>query len=232
MLYLNNTAASSVGVVVEHRPARPVPRRKTLSFDVPGRTGRLVRELDAWENVTLVYDLAVIPLPGYTLGATCDLAVAWLTQPGPVRLYDDKDPAVYYLVSAPGGETLSPVVHSARRITIGFDADPRRYLLAGETAVPLVSSTAVSVSNPTPYAASPLIRVTGGASGTLTIGSRTLRFDSGEDLVIDCALQRSTSGVSVSADDNLWPVLAPGANTVQLTGTGLSAELEPRWYQL
>lgn len=232
MLYLNNIAASTVGVAVEHRPARPVPRRKTLSFDVPGRTGRLVRTLDAWENVTLSYELAVVPLPGLSLAKTCDRAVAWMTQPGTVRLYDDTDPDVFYLVHAPGGKELSPILHRGRRVKFDFDADPRRYLLTGEAAVSLTTNVSESVSNPTPYAAAPLIRVTGGAAGTLTIGSRTLRFDSGQDLVIDCALQRSISGGSVSADNNLWPALAPGANTVLLTGTNLSAALEPRWYQL
>ena len=58
MLFLNGIPASDVGVIVEHRPPRPIPRRRTLSWEVPGRSGRLVRQLDERDNVSLSYDLA------------------------------------------------------------------------------------------------------------------------------------------------------------------------------
>lgn len=233
MLYLNDVAAASVGVVIEHRSPRPIPRRKTLSWDVPGRSGKLVRELEAWENVSLDYELAVVPLPNTSLPDTVDRAVAWLSQGGEMRLYDDTDPSVFYLVRAYGGGSLAPILRRARRAKISFDADPRRFLLSGERAVTLSTSGSVTLQNPAPYKARPLIHITGSSasalSGALTVGATVLSFADGRDLLIDCDKKSSSAALSVSGD---FPALSAGETAISLTGAGLSAEILPRWFTL
>lgn len=232
MLYLNDTAAASVGIFVEHRPTRPVPRRKMLSWDIPGRSGKLYRELDGFENIQLEYELAVVPLPGIGLGDTVDLAVSWLNQGGEMQLRDDCDPSVFYLVRYHGGSSLAPILHSARRAKISFDADPRRWLLSGEEPVTISAGQSVTLSNPTAYAAPPLIRIFGTSGsalpGTLTVGAASVSFPDGRVLSIDC--DRHSAYAPVSLTSNVWPSLAPGETTVSLTGSGLSADIYPRWF--
>lgn len=233
MLYLNDISAASVGVVVEHRPARPIPRRQVLSWTVPGRSGKVYRELDAWENISLDYELAVVPLPGVSLSETVDMAVEWLTQGGEMRLYDDTDPSAYYLVRYYGGDSLAPVLHRARRATVSFDADPRRFLLSGEVPVAFSPYAAVSITNPTQLAAAPLIRVLSVSAdyalpGTITIGSAVLSFADGRGLLIDC--DRHSANKAVTAAGNVWPKLAVGDTPVSMTGSNLSAEMIPRWF--
>ena len=235
MIYLNNVSGASVGVIVEHRPARPIPRRQTLSWTVPGRSTPVVRELDAWEPIELSYEIAVAQVSPVPLSSTVDMAVAWLTQGGELQLYDDTDPNVFYRVRSRGGGSLAPILHRARRATVKFDADPRRYLLTGETPVTVEVGDSATLDNPTANTATPRILVHAASSdaaqpGSITVGGAVLSFADGRDLVIDC--ERRYASKTVTATDGVWPILPPGQTTVSLTGEGLSAEIFPRWFVL
>ena len=227
MLYLNNIPASDVGVIVEHRPRRPVPRRKSYAWDVPGR-GRILRQLDAWENVTLQYDLAVVPLPGTSLAATVDLAVAWLNQGGYMRLWDDTDPDVFYLAAFPGGTDFEDVLHRARRARVSFDARPERFLLSGEAAT--VFSANGAIENPTAYSAKPLITLRGSGSGAIQIAGLSFTASNVNGLVIDCEAQ-TTTGPSATIQGS-WPKLDPGSNPITFSGGVTSLEIVPRWFEI
>ena len=224
MLYLNNIPASDVGVIVERRPRRPVPRRETLSWTVPGR-GKILRELDRWENVSLQYELAVLPLPGMSLAATADLAVAWLSQGGWMRLYDDTDPDVFYLAAFPGGTDLEPVLRRARRARVSFDARPERFLLSGDELA--VFSGPGALVNPTAFTARPLITLRGSGSGTLTVAGSSLTVGQCNGRVIDADAQQVSGSGSVSGS---FPALPPGSCNVSFSGGVTSAEILPRWF--
>lgn len=227
MLYLNDIPASDVGVIVEHRPRRPVPRRKSYAWDVPGR-GRILRQLDAWENVTLQYDLAVLPLPGTSLEATVDLAVSWLSQGGYMRLWDDTDPLVYYLAAFPGGADFESVLHRARRARLSFDARPERFLLSGSE--PFVLSGSGAVVNPTAYSAKPLITLRGSGSGAIQVAGLSFSASNVSGLVIDSEAQQTT-GPSATVQGS-WPQLIPGSNTITFSGGVTSLEIVPRWFEI
>lgn len=226
MLYLNNIPASDVGVIVEHRPRRPLPRRQCLSWDVPGR-GRILRQLDAWDNVTLQYELAIVPLPGTSLAATADLAAAWLNQGGYMRLYDDTDPDVFYLAACPGGQDLEPVLHRAREIKVSFDAKPQRFLLSGERET--VFSAAGALENPTPYRAKPLITLSGSGEGVLTIAGNNTTLSNCAGAVLDCEACAFSGSGTLSG---LFPELAPGSNAVSFSGGITAVKIVPRWYMI
>lgn len=226
MLYLNNIPASDVGVIVEHRPRRPVPRRKSYAWDVPGR-GRILRQLDAWENVTLQYDLAVVPLPGTSLAATVDLAVGWLNQGGYMRLWDDTDPLVYYLAAFPGGADFESVLHRARRARVSFDARPERFLLSGDEL--FVFSGAGALVNPTSYTARPLITLRGSGSGRLTVAGNSMTVSQCNGRVIDSDARQVSGTLSVAGS---FPELPPGNCLVGCAGGITSVEILPRWYEI
>ena len=226
MLFLNGIPASDVGVIVEHRPPRPIPRRRTLSWEVPGRSGRLVRQLDERDNVSLSYDLAVVPVQGRSLSDTVDAAVAWLQQDGWMELYDDADPDVFYLAQYLGGQDLAAVLHRARRARVPFDCLPERRLRSG--TVPVLYTAAATIYNPTPNIARPRITLAGSGSGTVTVGERTLSVSNCNGLSIDCDTRLVTGPTGTVTGD--FPQLPPGANALSFTGGVTSVTLEARWY--
>jgi len=227
LLYLNNIPGSNVGVVVEHRPRRPIPRRLSLSWDVPGR-GKVSLLLDEWENVTLSYELAVLPPPHTPLGAAVDAAVAWLQQGDDMRLYDDTDPGVFYLVAYTGGQDLEDVLHRAKRVTVKFDARPQRFLLSGENV--LTFTAPGSIVNPTIYPAKPFLTLHGSGAGTVTLGSATLSAENVDGLTLDCETHRT--GGNSGAVSGAWPTLSAGATALSFSGGVTAVEIMPRWYAI
>ena len=227
MIMLDHVSAEEVGIQIEHRHPRPIPKRKVIEWTVPGRSGKLYRWLDAWDNVRLKYDIAVSWRRG-ELSAMIDKAVNWLTRDGLRRLEDDADPGVFYLVTYVGGTELKPVLHIGKRATIEFDAMPQRWLKEGERSISFAA--AGSLRNPTGNPSKPLITLRGSGAGTVTLGGKTLSVSECSGLTLDCeTCQRSDSSVTVTGD---WPTLAEGDTAVSFTGGIQSVEIIPRWYAI
>ncbi len=230
MIYLNGISCRKVGVVIEHRAARPIPKRRSLHWTVPGRSGELIHYLDSWETVPLSYDIAVLPRSG-SLAQTVDAAVAWLCQGGVMRLEDDTDPDVFQLVTYSGGESLSDVLHRARRASVTFEARPERFYKAGESAVDVTDG--LTLINPSIYPAKPKLALTGAGGGSVAIGGKVLTVSSCEGLILDCE-RHSVSGFSGTPPEITgdWPVLPAGETAVTISGGITAAEIIPRWWTL
>lgn len=246
-LILDGVSGETLGLVVEHRAPRPVPRRKTLSWDVPGRTGRVVRELDAWETITLSYEIAIRPALGRTLSRSVDAVVAWLTAAGERRLVDTDDAAdltylsytmtPYTLARLSNADALRDQLHRSRKATLRFDADPRRwYEIASWEWHEYYSGS--GVYNPTFFRAKPILRITGAGAGTVTLGASTFAFTDCSGAIVDCEAQTSTKAFTVTGG---WPSLnaiAPNSNIavaatpLSYTGGVTKVEVKPRWYSL
>lgn len=230
MIYLNGISCRAVGILVEHRAERPIPTRRSLRWTVPGRSGELIRFLDSWDNVTLSYDLAILPRAGLLMPMV-DAAVAWLCQGGVMRLEDDTDPDVFQLVTYSGGDRLADVLHHARRATVTFEARPERFYKAGESAI--VSAGGLSLINPSIYPAKPIIALTGAGSGSVVVDGKALTVSQCSGMILDCE-NHSVSGFSgtppeISGD---WPVLRAGETAITLTGGITSVAIIPRWWTL
>ena len=227
MIWLDHVPSDEVGILIEHRRTRPIPKRKYIEWTVPGRSGKVYRWLDVWENVPLKYDIAVSRRHG-ELSGMIDTAVNWLTRGGIRRLEDSEDPNVFYLVAFPGGEELKPVLSLGKRATITFDAAPQRWLKAGEQSI--LFSDAGTLHNPTGYVAKPLLTLTGSGAGTLTLGEKTLSVSECDGLTLDCeTCQRSLSSATVTGE---WPTLPDGATAVSFTGGIQSVAIVPRWFAI
>ena len=79
----------TLNLYVEKFPDRPVPRRKTTTYSVPGRSGDLIVDEDAWENVIQPYEV-------YVKGDTVDMQTrvsaiaAWLVGSAGYKVLTDK----------------------------------------------------------------------------------------------------------------------------------------------
>lgn len=236
MIQFHGVNSRTLGVIVEQYPVRPIPQRKHEVFSVPGRSGDVIVEEAAWENVNQSYDI-YLSAERRGLPLVSAQVVRWLMQSGYKRLEDDYNPDIYRLAVFLGPQDLQNILNEFGRATITFTCKPQRFLKSGETAVTPESGTALT--NPTGYPAKPLITVSGNGSGTLTIGSATLTIsDITDGMVLDCEEHEAyaESGGVVSnlntAVSGEYPILGDGDSAVSWTGgvTGLS--IIPRWYEL
>lgn len=167
MIIFNGTASREVGVIVEKYPARPIPKRKFEKFDVPGRSGAIYAPEDAWENVSQKYEIYVsAEIMGLPIVAAA--AARWLSVPGYCRLEDEYDREVFRRAAFVGPVDLENTLNQFGRATIEFDCDPRRFLKAGEAAMPIARGDVLR--NPTGFTAAPIVSVTGTGVCALRFG--------------------------------------------------------------
>lgn len=236
MIQYNGVNSRTLGVIVEQYPVRPIPKRKHEIFSVPGRSGDVIVEEDAWENVNQSYDV-YLSAERAGLPLVSAQVVRWLNAGGYQRLEDDYNPDIFRLAAFLGPNDLQNILNAFGRATITFNCMPQRFLKSGETAVTPASGE--TLTNPTGYPAQPLITVSGSGSGTITVGSKTLTISTITDgMVLDCR-EREAYAISGGVVSNLntvvsgeYPILGAGDSAVSWTGgvTGLS--IIPRWYEL
>lgn len=123
----NGVNCESLGMYVEKYPSRQFPQRKATVYDVPGRSGALVVDEDAYTNVVQPYEVFV---KGGTAGlqARLDLIAAWLiTHDGYADLTDTYDTTVTRKARVANAIDVINSLNEFGRATIEFDCWPQRY---------------------------------------------------------------------------------------------------------
>lgn len=223
------------------------PSRKVELVSVPGRNGDLAFEQDAFSDVQIIYDVFgpfTVQNGVYVRNSTAvdtfsDL-VAWLSSTkGYLDLTDSSD--ITHFRKARFAEYSAPVNIRDKGWTASliFDCHPQRYLNSGQQAV-TISSAPGSITNPTAFAARPLIRVQGsGASGTVTVNGTVFTVSSTSSYTyIDCETMNcyGTNGNNknsiVSSSTSEFATLAPGENAIGFTGGVTKLVITPRFWEL
>ena len=224
----NGTTSSTYGIFIEHRPVMTFPKRVIESISVPGRSGNLLFDTGAYENVTLTYQVAY---RGSVRPTGVDIAT-WLYQNDYLDLTDTYEPSYFRKAVYVSPLNVTDIINVAGRATITFDCKPQRYLLSGQTV--LSPTKGSSISNA--YQPSlPIITLSG--NGTLTVGSRTVTI-SGNTGTLTLDSERQTAEVGGNNANNLitlsdgFPVLNTGGTTITWT-TGISnVKVTPNWWTL
>lgn len=206
------------------------------SYQIPGRNGDLIISNNRYKNIRVEYP-AFIP---NSFEANVQDVRNWMRSAKTyAELEDDYDTAHFRLAIPIGVQEFQPVnQNDAANFKLVFSCKPQRFLISGATSSSV--TTGMIVNNPTQFDALPLfdcMKITSSASlsvtntkGTFTLTATAAR--NGE-IIIDCETQNVYFGA-----DNLnslftgtFPVLAPGANTITISGF-TSPTMTPRWWEL
>lgn len=229
--------SSEFCLYVEKYPEQVIPKRKKTTASIPGRSGDLHYEDDAYENVLIPYECyfhAETPMPE----ALGDIT-GWLQQPGYGRLTDKYSPNYFRLGTLAGQTNVENHLNKYGRCKLVFDCKPQRFLISGETPIEFTSPS--FIINPTQFNALPVIEVYGTGPGTVTAGNLTVEIKELEDVItLDCETQNAYRQVGEGAPENKnnciyaleFPELLPGENTVSWTGDITSVKITPRWWTL
>lgn len=232
-LTFNGTNGNTLGCIVERYPDRAMPERLVDSVRVPGRNGNLTRK-QGYGNVALSYE---VYFSGELTGmqTVADAVAAWLLSPsGYCRLEDSYDPNVYRMAQYIGPVDVANYINKFGRVTLTFDAMPQRWLKTGET--PTAYTDGDTITNPTTEIALPIIQLTGSGNVSISLGGATLDIAGlSGDMTIDCDTQNCYDGGTnlngIVTRTNGFPSLAPGANTLGVTGTVSALTITPRWWR-
>lgn len=182
--------SSSFGVFISGDGVFDAPARRGEMISIPGRNGSLFMDEGVFENITVEYPAFIGT--GYEaifrqkLG---DLRSALSSRGNYKRLTDTYNPDEFRLAIYRSGLEVDPkVITRAGNFTMKFDCKPQRFLISGEN--PQIFTVPGTITNPTLFASSPIIKVTG--NGTVAIGDYifTVR-DNSTTIIIDTEIMDS-----------------------------------------
>ena len=243
LIKFNGRSSDEFRLIVEHYPARPVPKRKFEKWSVPGRSGDLIVHRAARVNNDLItYPAFIAPTNDRGVLRPYPEMVsklrAWLLSVrGYAALTDSYDCEHYRMAAFAGPITFESLPDlSAGSFEIPFNCKPQRYLQDDVGAFSLSAFESLTVDAGCRRFSEPLIIVTG--TGSFTVGGKTITIADNsltgpiyiDARIMDCY---DSNGVNanrfVSFSDYEFPVIEDG--TVINAGAG-DLEVKPRWYEL
>ena len=217
------------------------PERVVDMIKVPGRNGNLAIDQGRFENIDVEYEVYTKNRLQTDFAQNIrDFRNELCSRHTYLELTDDFNANEFRLGIYKSGLELDSDIDRAGAIKLVFDCKPQRYLVSGQSTYTFIADG--TITNPTLFASSPLIVVTG--FGQLGIGSYTITIqgnDPTQEIYIDADIMEAwgyESGVIVSKNDyiaylnNTIPKLEPGANGVSLDSDMTSVVITPRWWQL
>lgn len=226
----NEQDSRDFGVYISGTNVFNAPERSIETVTVPGRSGTLTIDNNRFENIELEYPAFIFANFKTNIA---NLRNFLLSAPGYRRLEDTYHPDEYRMARYVSGLEVAPTdMRTEGQFSLVFDCMPQRFLTAGEEETELTESG--SITNPTLFAARPLIRVYG--TGTLGVGSETITITENPGYIdIDSEMMDAYYGTVncngyITLNSGNFPVLAPGYNGITL-GTGITkAIITPRYW--
>lgn len=212
------------------------PEPDVNAIPIAGGNGDLLIPNNRYKNISVRYPCVILS----QLASNLDTIKAYLlSDPDYVRIEDSFDTTHFRKGRFIGGTEVKPTMDgTAGAFELEFDCKPQRFLKSGETIVSLTS--AGSISNPTIFAAKPLIKITGSGNVTLTVGTYTVSISGISSYInLDCEAQDAYRAAGENENNKVtfpagqgYPVLVRGSNAISWTGTVTKVEITPRWWTL
>lgn len=249
-LIMDGRSSLDFGLVISGGGTETAPEKRYEEVDIPGRNGKLLLNTDTFfNNVTVEYKGFMFQdrhnnyakhdhndiLMQRVLSERLSALRSFLgSRSGYFRIEDtyhrDEFRLGYY--SGAFEPEMSQGLDLAQ-FTLKFVCKPQRFLKAGEEVVTFTANSIIH--NPTEFDARPLIRAYG--TGSFTANGVTIKINSANSYTdIDCDLMECYKGSTncngnVTLTNGVFPVLAPGDNSIKLTGV-TKLEITPRWWVL
>lgn len=235
MIEFDGVRSTALGCFVERYPKRPIPKRKSQRYDVPGRNGAVIVTEDAWETVTQEYEIYLsAETPG--LPSVAAQVTRWLAVSGFRLLEDEYDRDTYRLAQFLGPLDLENTLNCWGRAKIRFECLPQRWLKSG--ALPVQATNGMRLINPTGNTARPLLKLSGSGAATLTVGAVTLSVTVTDGMLLDCEREwawKEAGGAVLNLNTAVvgdFPTLGRGESVISWAGGITGVTITPRWYDL
>lgn len=227
----NGKNSLDFGAVVDGNQTFGSAQRDYESYQVPGRNGNLTIDNGRFNEVPIPYE-------GFIVRDFDDNSEAlrnFLQQDiGYHRLEDSIHPDEYRLAMYPGPFEPRVIFLESGSFTITFRARPERFLKSGEIPVKVPAGQQVTLMNPSPQTAKPVIIIPSG-TGAVNIGSEILTITQNTNgMTIDCEIQDAYNGETnlnryVQRTTGEFPTLKAGKTVIS---GDMDFQIIPRWWKL
>ena len=193
VITFNGKASSAYNITVDTCPDYPAAQRKVEFISVDGRSGDLVRDTQAWNNVEQTYSVWYGRNNRTFQELASDVSMWLLGSKGYCRLEDDYYPDVYRMAVYSRMIQNRNFLNQKGRADLVFNCKPQRYLVLGESWQPLYAEDLVVNSYMPCY---PIFRCYGNGTFTYDDTTVTVTNNAGQHIYIDTELQDAYTGDS------------------------------------
>lgn len=242
LIIYDGKSSKDFGIIIEAFPAMNHGAKRGEPYQIAGRNGVFYDEDGTFDNYIQPYQIAIREGLFRPADKRCADIQAWLSGSGFKRLEDSFEPDYFKLARYAGPLNVEQILGHVGRCTLEFECQPERWLKSGETPI-VASSSMLTIHNPTPYTAKPLITINRSGDTVVKIGNDSfmeISYTSGTATVtIDC-----DAGTIYSGTTDLYPAtsffhtypdfpaLAAGSDTTITATNASNIEVTPRWYVL
>lgn len=208
------------------------PKRKYSEQAIAGRSGTLIIDEGAFENISVTYPAFVVKDMPQRVRDFANYMGAFA---GYQRIEDTYAPDVFRLGQYASGLEVKSSGYMNRQgeFDIVFNCKPQRFLKSGEQEIEFNANG--KIFNRTSFEAKPHMRVYGTGAGTVSIGHYTVSISTIDEYVdIDCELMDAYKGtvncnanVAFNLDTFNLPV---GESGVSFTGNITKVIITPRTF--
>ena len=179
-LTFGSVNSSTYGVYIFGESTYDAPKRDVESISIPGRNGTFLLDHNRFENIEVTYICYAYAITRAALTTTLDtFRNALKSQVGYQRLTDTFHTDEYRMGALIDDIEIDPILYNtSAKFRIKFNCKPQRFLTSGETATSVANNG--TVTNPTLFAARPLIQFTASGAGTINLGSQSVSFISSD----------------------------------------------------
>lgn len=240
-LTFNGESSRNYGVYITGSAVYNAPNRDVEMITIPGRNGSFPLDHGRFENIEVTYPAGVYADNEADFAkAISDFRNMLCSAKGYCRLEDEYNPDEYRMAIYKSGLEVEPAQLKAGEFDITFECKPQRFLTSGETATTITSGD--EVTNPTPFASSPLLLTKG--YGTLSFNNKTVTINNAGtmgqmvlwesatlnaltgsiDLAFDSWAFKATDSFTFNVFDNIVTELAPSSQTASNPNAVLTSE--------
>lgn len=196
--------SADYGIYISGEGVFNAPKRDVEMISIPGRNGAFALDKGRFENIEVTYPAFNFEPDDYDTFAQnlADFRNAICSLRGYQRLTDTFHPDEYRMATYIGGLEIKPVKYNtASEFNIVFDCKPQRWLTSGETEITV--SDGDTVTNPTLFESSPIIKVEG--YGTISTGGQSIDV---EAVPVGNVFLTNSKSETVTYPSTVSPVLA------------------------
>lgn len=249
MFSFNGHSSKDLGLCVTKAPDLNRPARQFNTYNIPGRNGTIIEQLDAFENVKRTYEVFAANNDYAPISKEFTSISEWLyTADGYCRLEDDFEPEIFRLAYFTGPLDVDNQLNLYGKTEINFSCRPERFLLSGDSLIDITNNFRWNIVNPTKFTAKPFIVVeidseytpSSSAYIQLTTSTGTIKVEHvTKTTYIDCGDMRVYTNTEEKNSDvtGVFPTIPSGEQPIELIKAGfdlskIKIQLKPRWYTI
>ena len=225
--YLDGEDSRNYGVYLR-RPPEILSAEPDISFEkIPGRAGTLTVNNGGFKDADIELECYIKDI--------ADIGKAYGFMSGSKKMVFSTDTTRSYRATFHGKAQADRIVRNMKawEFIAPVNLKPFRYFEPEPAEIPILAS-GERIDNPGSASAAPRITITGTGDITLMIGQYAMEFEGVVDgIIIDSDKHKllNIDGITraLQHDIDEFPLLVPGPNYIQYTGSIGSIIIEPRW---